>query len=280
MREYIELGKPRIAWLLIYTAITTYIFAETRVDLIKIIIFLIGGIFAVFGSNAINSVIDKDLDRMMRRTRNRPIPRGAIPPRKALVIGIIWLIIGSIIFTIFFGLYAGLAALIGGLYYVIAYTIYLKRRTIWNTVIGGFAGSMPAITGWLAAKDYLSIEPVLLATIVFLWTPGHFWSLAYRVKEEYKLVDLPMLPVVKSDEYTRNMIIIFYLLTVISIFISIFYITALSYIISAVISILLLLYAVAILLRRFDKDTAWRSFKISSPTLALLFTGLMIAGLI
>ena len=280
MREYIELGKPRIAWLLIYTAIATYIFAEYSLTLDKILVFLIGGIFAVFGSNAINSVIDKDLDRMMRRTRNRPIPRGAIPPDRALLIGIIWLIIGFLIFTFYFGILAGLSALIGGLYYVIAYTIYLKRRTIWNTVIGGFAGSMPTITGWLAARNYLGIEPIILALIVFLWTPGHFWSLAYKVKEEYEIVDLPMLPVVKGDKYTRNMIILFYMLTAFSILLSIFFVESLAYVISAIVSVVLLIYAIYIIYARFDKDTAWRSFKISSPTLALLYTGLLISGLI
>lgn len=279
MRSYIQLGKPRIASLLIYTSLATYIYAKPGVDQ-WILLFFIGGLLTVFGSNAINSYIDRELDYTMLRTRFRPIPRGDITPSKAISIGIIWFTLGTTIITYFFGLYAGLAALIGGLYYIIIYSIYLKKRTIWNTVIGGFAGSMPTITGWLAAGKPLSLEPVILAIIVFLWTPGHFWSLAYKVKEEYMVVDLPMLPVVKDDRYTRKMIIVFYLLTLASMAVSIFIFEGLIYRIATLTSIIFLAYAIHIIRVRFDKETAWRSFKISSPILALLYTGLLIDGLI
>lgn len=279
MRSYIQLGKPRIASLLIYTSLATYIYAKPGIDQL-ILLFFIGGLLTVFGSNAINSYIDRDLDYTMLRTRFRPIPRGDITSSKAISIGIIWLALGTTIITYFFGLYAGLAALIGGLYYIIIYSIYLKKRTIWNTVIGGFAGSMPTITGWLAAGKPLSIEPVILAIIVFLWTPGHFWSLAYKIKEEYEVVDLPMLPVVKDDRYTKKMIIIFYLLTLSSMAVSIFIFEGLIYRLATLTSIILLAYAIYIIRVRFDKETAWRSFKISSPILALLYTGLLIDGLI
>ena len=279
MNRFIRLGKPRIASLLIYTSIATYIYAKPGVDPL-LLIFFVGGLLAVFGSNAINSYIDRDLDYTMLRTRFRPIPQGEIQPGLAMEIGIIWLVSGVLIITYFFGVYAGAAALIGGLYYIIVYSIYLKKRTIWNTVIGGFAGSMPTITGWLAAGKPLTIEPLLLALIVFLWTPGHFWSLAYKVKEEYKLVDLPMLPVVKDDEYTKKMIIIFYLMTIASIIPTIFLIEHIIYRVMSIISILLLGYAIYIIWIRFNKDTAWKSFKISSPTLALLYTGLLLSGLL
>ncbi len=277
--SYIRLGKPRIASLLIYTAIATYVYARPGIDH-GLILFFIGGLLAVFGSNAINSYIDRDLDFTMLRTRFRPIPSGEIPPKSAIEIGAIWLATGVLLITYFFGLYAGLSALIGGLYYILVYSIYLKKRTIWNTVIGGFAGSMPTITGWLAAGRPLSIEPILLALIVFLWSPGHFWSLAYKVKEDYKLVDLPMLPVVKSDEYTKKMIIIFYLMTIVTIVPTLFLIMDIAYRLMATISILLLSYAIYIIWVKFNKDTAWKSFKISSPTLALLYTGLLISGLL
>ncbi len=277
--SYIRLGKPRIASLLIYTAIATYVYARPGIDH-GLILFFIGGLLAVFGSNAINSYIDRDLDFTMLRTRFRPIPSGEIPPKSAIEIGAIWLATGVLLITYFFGLYAGLSALIGGLYYILVYSIYLKKRTIWNTVIGGFAGSMPTITGWLAAGRPLSIEPILLALIVFLWSPGHFWSLAYKVKEDYKLVDLPMLPVVKSDEYTKKMIIVFYLMTIVTIVPTLFLIMDIAYRLMATISILLLSYAIYIIWVKFNKDTAWKSFKISSPTLALLYTGLLISGLL
>ncbi len=279
MMSYIRLGKPRIASLLIYTAIATYVYARPGIDH-GLILFFIGGLLAVFGSNAINSYIDRDLDFTMLRTRFRPIPSGEIPPKSAIEIGAIWLATGVLLITYFFGLYAGLSALIGGLYYILVYSIYLKKRTIWNTVIGGFAGSMPTITGWLAAGRPLSIEPILLALIVFLWSPGHFWSLAYKVKEDYKLVDLPMLPVVKSDEYTKKMIIVFYLMTIVTIVPTLFLIMDIAYRLMATISILLLSYAIYIIWVKFNKDTAWKSFKISSPTLALLYTGLLISGLL
>ena len=279
MNKYIRLGKPRIASLLIYTSIATYVYARQAIDL-YLLIFLFGGILAVFGSNAINSYIDRDLDYTMLRTRFRPIPQGEVKPGTALGLGFTWLISGVLIITLFFGYYAGLAALIGGLYYIVIYSIYLKKRTIWNTVIGGFAGSMPTITGWLAAGKPLTLEPIILAIIVFLWTPGHFWSLAYKVKEEYKVVDLPMLPVVKDDRYTKKMIILFYAFTILSIIPSIFFIDNIVYKISAIGSVALLAYAIYIIHRKFDKETAWKSFKISSPTLALLYTGLLIGGLI
>ncbi len=280
LTDVIRLGKPRITWLLVYTAIATYIYAAEALDPLYIALFLIAGVLTVFGSNALNSYIDRDIDRLMRRTSLRPIPQGAIMPSQAIILGIAWLILGTGLFLWIFNPWAALAALIGGLYYVVIYTVILKKRTIWNTVIGGWAGSMPTITGWLAAGKPLTIEPIILALIVFLWTPGHFWSLAYRVREEYRRVGLPMLPSVKDPGYTKRMIITFYLLTAVAIVISTIYITAYPYLITAYVSTALLIYASYIIYRRLDDDTAWKSFKISSPTLALLYTGLIISRLI
>ncbi len=280
LADIIRLGKPRITWLLVYTAIATYIYAAETLDPLYIALFLIAGVLTVFGSNALNSYIDRDIDRLMRRTSLRPIPQGAIMPGQAIILGITWLILGTGLFLWIFNPWAALAALIGGLYYVVIYTVILKKRTIWNTVIGGWAGSMPTITGWLAAGKPLSIEPIILALIVFLWTPGHFWSLAYRVREEYSRVGLPMLPSVKDPVYTKRMIILFYLLTAAAIVVSTMYITAYPYQVTAYVSTALLVYASYIIYRRLDEETAWRSFKISSPTLALLYTGLIISRLL
>ncbi len=274
--EVIRLGKPRITWLLVFTAAATYIYAAEELNPTALLLFIFAGTLTVFGSNALNSYVDREIDRLMSRTRLRPIPKGAIQPPQAFALGIVWLGIGTYLIAYFFNIYAGLAALIGGLYYVVIYTIVLKRRTIWNTVIGGFAGSMPTITGWLAAGKPLTMEPILLATIVFLWTPGHFWSLAYRVKEEYSLVGLPMLPSVKDEEYTRRMIVVFYMLTNISISVSLYYIRGLAYMALALLSIALLTYASYIIWRNLSPETAWKSFKISSPTLALIYIGLIL----
>jgi len=274
--EVIRLGKPRITWLLVFTAISGYIYAADVIDPYALSLFTFAGVLTVFGSNALNSYIDMEIDRMMSRTSLRPLPKGTIQPPHAIALGVLWLLGGTYLITYFFNIYAGIAALIGGLYYVFIYTIILKRKTIWNTVIGGFAGSMPVITGWLAAGKPLTIEPILLATIIFMWTPGHFWSLAYKVRDEYSIVGLPMLPSVKDEKYTKKMIVTFYTLTSISIAVSIPFIPGYAYTAAALASIALLTYASYIIWRRLDIETAWRSFKISSPTLALLFIGLII----
>jgi len=278
--DVIRLGKPRITWLLVYTAIATYIYAAEALNPLYIALLIVAGTLTVFGSNALNSYIDRDIDRLMERTSLRPIPQGAIMPSHAILLGVAWLTLGTGLFLIIFNPWAALSALIGGLYYVFVYTVILKKRTIWNTVIGGWAGSMPTITGWLAAGRPLTVEPLILAIIVFLWTPGHFWSLAYRVREEYRRAGLPMLPSVRDPGYTKRMIILFYLLTAASILISTIYIYDPPYLLTAYLSTILLVYASYIIYRRLDEETAWRSFKISSPTLALLYTGLIVSRLL
>ena len=161
---------------------------------------MVSGLLASGGASAVNHYVDRDIDRVMARTRQRPIPSGRVRPVHALAFGVA-LIALAVGLALFVNLLTAAFLLLGFVVYVFVYTIGLKRRSAWNIVIGGFAGSCPALAGSAAAADAVSLGPALIALLVFLWTPGHFWALAFLRREEYAKAGLPMLPSV-TDERT------------------------------------------------------------------------------
>jgi protoheme IX farnesyltransferase len=275
IQGYLELFKPRPSLLLVYTGIAPYIYAAGTQGLLLAGLFLLLGFAAVMGANALNSFLDRDIDGKMRRTMNRPIPRGLVSPRTALILGSTLVAVATLGYSWLFNPLAGLLAFGGAAYYILFYTLYLKRRTYLSTVIGGFAGSFPALTGWAAAQGRLGLEAGLLALIVFLWTPGHFWSLAMRVRDEYLRVGVPSLPSV-VDEYTAVKVIGgFNLATAAATLASIPFLPGIPYAATALLSALLLTAATLHLLRNPGVAAAWQTFKVSSPHLLLAFSGLL-----
>ena len=213
LRAYLELTKVRIVLLLIFTTVTAMVIAADGVPPLSILLpTLIGGILAPAGSGAINQYLDRDLDARMARTARRPIPSGRVTPQNALLYGLTLIAVGVMILGFWVNwLTAGLA-LAGSLYYVVLYTLVLKRNTSVNIVIGGGAGAIPVLVGWAAVTGSLSIEAWLLFGIVFYWTPPHSWTLAILVNTDYARAGVPMMPVARGLKSTYWQILLYSIL--------------------------------------------------------------------
>ncbi len=203
VQAFIALTKPRIIELLLVTTVPTMIVAERGLPSIWLMLnTVIGGTLAAGGANAINMYVDRDIDRLMERTKNRPLVTGDVRPTEALVFAV------SIEAIAFFYLWAtvnllsAVLALAACLFYVFVYTLWLKRTSKSNIVIGGAAGAMPVLIGWSAVTNTVDWAPVILFAVIFYWTPPHFWALAIKYREDYSAADVPMLPSVVSTRET------------------------------------------------------------------------------
>jgi protoheme IX farnesyltransferase len=205
---YIALTKPRIIELLLITTIPTMILADQGLPRVGLIAeTLVGGALAAGGANAINMYIDRDIDRLMPRTQGRPLVTGVMTPAAALVFA---LVLEVIAFAELWALVNPLSAVLtlsASAFYVFVYTIWLKRTSKQNIVIGGAAGAVPVLVGWTAVTDRLSWAPLVLFVVMFLWTPPHFWALAIRYREDYAAAEVPMLPVVETLQVTSDRIL-------------------------------------------------------------------------
>ena len=205
---YIALTKPRIIELLQVTTLPTMVVAQRGVPPVWLMVAtLAGGALAAGGANAINMVVDRDIDRLMNRTKNRPLVTGAMTPSAALVFALALEVAAFVELWLAVNLLSAVLAISATLFYVFVYTLWLKRRSTQNIVIGGAAGAVPVLVGWAAVTNSLSWAPVVLFAIIFIWTPPHFWSLAVRYKEDYRAADVPMLPVVASMKRTTTEIV-------------------------------------------------------------------------
>ncbi|MBV6622556.1 MAG: heme o synthase [Rivularia sp. (in: Bacteria)] len=215
IKNYYQLTKPRIIpLLLITTAASVWIASKGKVDFLLLSITLLGGTLAAASAQVLNCIYDQDIDYTMLRTRNRPLPAGDIQSQHALLFAVILGLLSFSVLSLFVNLLAALLAMSGILFYMLVYTHWLKRHTVQNIVIGGAAGSIPPLVGWASVTGDLSWTAWLLSTIIFLWTPPHFWSLALMIKEDYAQVGVPMLPVVKGEEVTVKQIWLYVLLVI------------------------------------------------------------------
>ncbi len=205
---YIALTKPRIIELLLITTVPTMVLAEKGWPSWGLVLAtLAGGTLAAGGANAINMVIDRDIDRLMERTKNRPLVTGLIQPRGALIFALSLEVAAFAVLWAGANLLSAVLALSATLFYVFIYTLWLKRTSRQNIVIGGAAGAVPVLVGWAAVQDSLAVEPFLLFIAIFLWTPPHFWALAIRHADDYRAAQVPMLPsVAPLDETVRHMV--------------------------------------------------------------------------
>ncbi len=197
LRDYLTLTKPGITGLILLMAVAGFFAADPSYppSWLSLVELLVAGGLASAGAAALNHWYDRDVDLRMNRTRRRPVPAERVGPRGALVVGIFLSALGWSLALVWLPLEAFLAIASGTLVYVGVYTIWLKRRTRWNIVVGGYAGSAPVLAGAAVAAGHIALAPVLLALLVFLWTPPHFWSLALVLRDDYARADLPMLPV-------------------------------------------------------------------------------------
>lgn len=215
IEKYIELTKPKVTLLNLFVGITCFILAVfPAIDWLKLTVFIAVGYLSAGGCGVLNSIYDRDIDKLMSRTSKRAIPAGYIALNEALILGIAMVASSLIISYVAFNLLTVLMLALGLVFYLLIYTIWLKRTSPWNVVIGGFAGCFAAFSGWTAAANSLSLLPFLIAAIDFLWTPGHLWGLAINKIKEYKRVGIPMLPITAGLQKTSKIIFGFNVATI------------------------------------------------------------------
>jgi heme o synthase len=204
---FVALTKPRIIELLLVTTLPTMVVAARGLPRIWLIVAtLLGGTLAAGGANAINMYVDRDIDAVMRRTRNRPLVTGVVSPAQALVFAIALEALAFVELWTAVNLLSAALAVSAMLFYVFVYTMWLKRTSRQNIVIGGAAGAVPVLVGWAAVRDSVGWAPLVLFALMFVWTPPHFWALAIRYRDDYKSVDVPMMPVVTTFKRTAAQI--------------------------------------------------------------------------
>ena len=213
--SYVALTKPRIIELLLVTTVPTMVVAERGLPSVWLMVAtVIGGTLAAGGANAINMYVDRDIDKVMDRTKKRPLATGAIEPGSALAFAISLEAVAFGFLWLTVNLLSAVLALSACLFYVFVYTLWLKRTSSHNIVIGGAAGAAPVLIGWSAVTNSLDWPPVVLFAVIFYWTPPHFWALAIRYKDDYAKADVPMLPVVASLRTTALRSLLYTLLLV------------------------------------------------------------------
>jgi heme o synthase len=276
LTDYVELTKPKVQSLLLLTTVTTMEVAGSP-SVTTIALTCAGGYLSAGGAGAVNHYYDRDIDSKMKRTASRPVAAGRIAPRAALTFGLALAAMSFALMSLTLNLLAASLALSGFVGYVGVYTLWLKRRTPQNIVIGGAAGAVPPLVGWAATRGSLSWTAIYLFAIVFYWTPPHFWALSLLMKDEYAKAGVPMMPVVRGEHETRRQILLYTIL--------LYAISQLPFCVGAFGGIYLVasmtlggaFIAGAIwLYRRADRRTALRLYLFSLAYLALLF-GAMVA---
>ena len=207
-RDYVILTKPRIMTLLLLTGVAgMFVGARGVPALGDLAVMTVGLALACGGASALNHVLDRDLDRLMRRTGHRPVAEERVTPARALEFGLALMAFSFVLLASLVNVLTAALALVGGLFYVLVYTRWLKRTTPQNIVIGGAAGAVPPLVGWAAATGNLTLPALFLFLIVFFWTPPHFWALALVIKRDYAAAHVPMLPVVRGNDETARQIV-------------------------------------------------------------------------
>jgi protoheme IX farnesyltransferase len=215
--DYVLLAKPRSVLLLLITALTGMVVASPGLpSAVPQLVTVLAGAMAAGGANALNCYLDRDLDRRMARTSLRPLAAGTLQPARALLFGLGLCTAAFVLFAVGVNWLSAMLAAAGAFYYVVVYTLWLKRSSHWNVVIGGVAGSIPLLVGSAAASGQVSPLALWLGVVVLLWTPPHFWSLALVRRREYAAAGVPMLPVSKGEAETRRQILIYSVLLLLS----------------------------------------------------------------
>ncbi len=286
LKEYVEVSKPRIVVVLVITAVTSLLagskFDNTpgwHVTAWQLGFLTLAGALASMGSSALNHYYDRDIDKIMYRTSSRPIPSGRLSPRSVMAFGL-----GTSILSVILAWFTlnpvatGLIA-VGIFFYVIVYTVWLKRYNAANIVIGGFAGSAAAMAGWAAATGSINLLGFLVGWLVFMWTPSHFWCLAIKAREEYASVRIPMLPVLIGNQKTSSYIFAnTAILLPYSVALYFFGLGLLYTVVAAISGSLMLIYHYK-LTKNPTPEFAWKAYKVTAPYLVVIFVGLALDAL-
>jgi protoheme IX farnesyltransferase len=282
INKYLELTKPKVTLLNLLVGVTCFVLAAfPTVNLLKLAIFSIAGYLAAGGCGVLNSVYDQDIDKLMARTAKRAIPSGFVSPKTGISFGIL-MIASSIVFSyLFFNTLTVLMIGLGTIFYLIIYTVWLKRISPWNVVIGGFAGCFAGLSGWTAAVNTLSLMPLLVAMLDFLWTPGHLWGLAIKKVKEYKNAGIPMLPVTEGISKASKIVFLLNVFTVaFSFLLPLSHLTGTIYLVVAFAGGATFLFQNRGLLIRASEVNGFKVFIASMPYLGCLMVALIVDKLI
>ncbi len=270
---YVALTKPRIIELLLITTLPTMVVAQRGMPPVRLMAAtLLGGALAAGGANAINMFVDRDIDKLMHRTAKRPLVTGAVTPRAALTFAIILEAAAFVELWAWVNLLSATLALSATLFYVFIYTLWLKRTSSQNIVIGGAAGAVPVLVGWAAVTDSLSWAPVVMFAIIFVWTPPHFWALAVKYRDDYQAANVPMLPAVATFRRTAREILFYSILLVgVSLLLAVVSTLGAVYVVAAsALGVVFVVMAIR-LLREQTAKSAMQLFSYSITYLTLLF---------
>lgn len=272
------LTKPRIIELLLITTVPTMVLAADGWPAWSLVaITLLGGSLAAGGANAINMYIDRDIDKLMKRTQTRPLVTGLIKPKNALVFAVVLEVIAFLVLWVGANLLSAILALSAMAFYVFVYSLWLKRTSKQNIVIGGAAGAVPTLVGWAAVTNTVGWSAVWLFVIIFLWTPPHFWALAIRHSDEYRAAKVPMLPAVVSIEKTiRTMVAYTVVLTLVTFVMIPVANLGFIYGVTAAVTGVGFIVGTAMLSRRPTEAWSMRVFSFSITYVTLLFGALML----
>jgi heme o synthase len=276
LSDYVALTKPTVQSLLLLTTVTTmYVAGDPSIGLV--LATLVGGSLSAGGAGAINHVYDRDIDAQMKRTADRPVPSGRVSPLAGVVFGCTLAALSVLVLVAFANPLAAALSVSGFLGYVFVYTMWLKRRTPQNIVIGGAAGAVPPLVAWAATTGSLNGTALYLFAIVFFWTPPHFWALSLLMKDEYARVGVPMLPVVRGEAETRRQILLYsvllYAVTQLPFCAGGFGVT---YLVASLGLGALFIGGAVRLYRKPDRKTALRLYLFSLAYLALLFSAMVL----
>jgi protoheme IX farnesyltransferase len=270
---FVALTKPRIIELLLITTLPTMIVAQRGLPPVWLMAAtLLGGALAAGGANAINMFVDRDIDKLMHRTSKRPLVTGAVTPAAALTFAIVLEVAAFAELWAWVNLLSAVLAVSATLFYVFVYTLWLKRTSSQNIVIGGAAGAVPVLVGWAAVTDSLSWTPVVMFAVIFVWTPPHFWALAVKYKDDYRAASVPMLPAVATFKRTAREILLYSIVLVgVSLLLAVVGTLGVVYVVAAsVLGVVFVAMAVR-LLRQQTPKSAMQLFSYSITYLTLLF---------
>ena len=281
-KDFFVLSKPIIVLLLLVTTYSGLVAGSKAWPSASLTFWtLLGGTLAAAGSSALNHYIDRELDKNMQRTAKRPLADGRLTAAEGLSYGLALSLVSYYVMAGFVNLLAALLSLAGIFYYVIFYSVMLKKVTVQNIVIGGGAGAIPPMVGWAAATGHLGLAAWLLFAIVFFWTPPHFWALAIVRMKDYENAGVPMMPVIHGEEKTRRHILVYTIeLFVVTLLLPIFNLAGMVYLISALILGGFLLYAAWRVFKIGGNKVAWTMYRWSSMYLAFIFLAIMIVAVI
>ena len=282
LKDLLLLTKPIVVSLLLVTTYAGMVIGAKAWPSLQLTFWtLLGGFMAAGGSGAMNQYIDRNDDRKMQRTQKRPLPSGRLTPGEGLAFGVGIALASFYLLTAFVNLLAALLSLAGIIYYVLIYSIFLKKTTVQNIVIGGGAGAIPPLVGWAAATGSLNIPSLLLFAIVFMWTPPHFWTLAIVRRKDYARAGVPMLPVIRGEQETRWQIFIYTIeLVVLTLFLPLFGLGGSIYLVGAAVLGGWLLRSAWKVWKVGGNKLAWKMYRQSSMYLAFIFAVLMVDALL